>query len=628
MATDIEYKVMIAYASGGTLAPDLHKAEGHAGHLKESLREASRAAAEVGSELVHGFQHAVEHAAHLASHLAKVGLAAGIGAATYGVAHLNNELEQTQISMAAIFKGQGFAGTFNRAFDMAGDQITKMKQDIKSLPGDLGQLSNVMLQLSSPLAGAGQTPDQIRKLAGQTMLASQILLGSKYGSAAQEIGAREMVMLLQGNMSARNTWAMEMPGMQQYRGKWKGMTEEQRLAVIQTKLNNLVNDAHDKFATSFVSMWTTFKDNMKYAFLAPATMPLFNAVKHSLAEINKWFDDNKLWVGRWAQQIGDALAEAWDRGISLAKEWGPTIVDFARQMHRELSVIWDRFAPAMKEVGDALRSALSNGTALKDIERILELYAVSKVAAGGSKVGRGIGMAAGAAIGGTAGAGVGGELGSIGGVGSLFGGPGVLAQKGFEVGLVGAMKDKPAETAKAMTDLARETQKLTDEFDVTVMPVLEKFALNNVKFAAAALRDFNEHVASASESINSLALHAETAAEKFGKFGHAIANEIEKLHPVAKMNPDDRVTVDRSQILTGFAHAMGSTVLAQNAEAAAREAAKRGAGRGGGGTHIQKVEIVVSTTQDANRVAEMVADKLQKIQRHPKVSQHAPNYTR
>ena len=47
--------------------------------------------------------------------LAKWGGAAIAGVATYGVAHLNNELEQTQISLAAIGQAQGYVGSFERA---------------------------------------------------------------------------------------------------------------------------------------------------------------------------------------------------------------------------------------------------------------------------------------------------------------------------------------------------------------------------------------------------------------------------------------------------------------------------------------------------------------------------------
>lgn len=48
---------------------------------------------------------------------------------------------------------------------------------------------------------------------------------------------------------------------------------------------------------------------------------------------------------------------------------------------------------------------------------------------------------------------------------------------------------------------------------------------------------------------------------------------------------------------------------------------------GGGGMNIQKVEIVVNQTGDANRVARSVVDVLQNMQRNPKVSAYSRNYS-
>lgn len=622
---DIEYRVLVTYASGGSLLGDLEKANGHGVHLGAALREGANAAGELGSQLVEGFQHAVEHAAHLAEHMAKIVGAAGIAAAVYGVSHLNNELEQTNIALASIFKAQGFAPTFSAAFDMAGNQVGKMKQDIKSLPGDLGQLSNVMLQLASPLATAGKSPDEIRRMAGKTMLASQILLGSKYGAAAQQIGAREMTMLLQGNMSSRNAFAQELPGMQQYRGQWKAMSEEKRLEIVQQKIDALVTDAHDKFSTSFVAMWTTFKDNMKYAFLAPATMPLFEAVKRTLGDINTWFDKNQARVSVFTTILGQELASAWDKGTKVVQEWGPTIVDFARQLGNELRKIWDQLAPALSSIGDALKGVLGDGTIIKDIKKVLELYAATKIVGTGSSSGKGLGAAIGGALGmlagpggGMAGAAVGSAAGSVLGpaglaaafipiIGPMVATVGTLGEKATEAGLALALldPDRSKEATEETAKLARAFDHLTDDLMVKVGPPLEDFALAVLPKLTGALETLTATIDGATASWDAFwgnAQASQTRRETYSEAAHQ--SEIDLL----RRREDARR-------------------LAEHEGTGTRETA-RGGGPGGGGMLIQKVEIVISTTQDANRVAEAVFDKIDNIKRHPKVSTHVPNYSK
>lgn len=51
-------------------------------------------------------------------------------------------------------------------------------------------------------------------------------------------------------------------------------------------------------------------------------------------------------------------------------------------------------------------------------------------------------------------------------------------------------------------------------------------------------------------------------------------------------------------------------------------------GGGGGGTNIQKVEIVVTSNQDPSRIARVVADELGKVAKHRGSSRYAPNYSR
>jgi hypothetical protein len=49
---------------------------------------------------------------------------------------------------------------------------------------------------------------------------------------------------------------------------------------------------------------------------------------------------------------------------------------------------------------------------------------------------------------------------------------------------------------------------------------------------------------------------------------------------------------------------------------------------GGGGTHIQKVEIVVTGNPEPSRVARLVKDELANLSRRPKASPDVANYSR
>lgn len=582
----------------------------------------TRTASEIGGELIHGFEHAVEHAAHLAASLTKVAAALGISGIAYGVGHLNAELEQTKIGLAAVFQAQGFAGNFNAAFDRAGDQVNKMKQDIKSLPGDLGQLSGIVLTIAGSAAKGGADPDAIRKLAGQALLSGKIL-----GGLPPEQVAREMTMLLAGHAGGRNILAQRMPGIDQH--AFTTMTPEARLKKLQELMTKLTGDAAEKFGNSWASVSTTFKDNIKYALLAPATMPLFDAVKRSLTSINTWFDKNKEKVSDWSDRVGKELVQGWDRAIEIADEWWPHILQFARDLHTELEDIWTRFSPALKDAADALKASLGNGTALKKLEDILKLYAATKV---GGVVGSAsmAGLKIGSSLANIAGAGGGALGGTVATVGAVAAGAMVIIGAGA-VGEMHALADSKskehAEAKIAAEQFQGATSRFSDSMKTDVMPALDKFGVGLTKFAAwlvdpNSLGGLGNYFGKGESILGMRSFRqiseqdaADKAAESLWKFGLAV--------DAANFRLEQNHRVDQAVRLPVVGLPIGKSINDQLKELYK----KKGAGPGGGGTHIQKVEIVVNSNQDANRVAEMVVDKLSNISRHPKVSQHVPNYS-
>lgn len=611
---DLEYRVLVSFATGGSLTSDVDKAHASAGHLSKTMGEMANLASEVGGHLVSSFQEAVEHAGHLAIHMAKMGAMAGVGAIAYGIGHLNAELEQAQIALGAL--ANRYEGiSFEQGFEDAGEQVKKMKNDIKTLPGDLGQLVSMMKAIAPPAEAAGAHLDAIRKLSGKTMMVGTGVMGLD-----PELAARGVSQLLSGRAGSHNILGSRLGFIGDEAKKLNAATPEKRLEMVNKELSKY-DAASDRMGKGFMAQFTTLKDNIKYVTIAGATAPLFERSKKSLGEINEWFDRHG---ARMAQELGDRLAGAWDKLDHIVHEWWPTIVSFAKQLGHELEIIWDRFAPALKEAGEALKGALGDGTAMKDIGKILELYAVSKVAGGGSSIGKAIGGAAGAAVGGFGGAAVGSAIGDVGGAGMMFGAPGVAVEKAIEIGLVGAMKDHPLETAKDLGELAKATQKLTDTFEGAFGPALEDFALRNIRLATGAIDKLANAIDVLQHPMESLLTFTESAASSMGQIGEAVAGAIAMLHP--HMNADEPLKIDRQNDFEGrhMLHTMGNTILSQNAE----QQRKTGAGKGGGGTHVQKVEIVVNTNQDSNRVAEQVVKHIQNLNRHPKVSSITPNYSK
>jgi hypothetical protein len=63
------------------------------------------------------------------------------------------------------------------------------------------------------------------------------------------------------------------------------------------------------------------------------------------------------------------------------------------------------------------------------------------------------------------------------------------------------------------------------------------------------------------------------------------------------------------------------------ADALEKHRVKTGAGGGGGGVHVARVEITVSSNQDPNRVARVIASHLADLARYRKSSAYVPNFS-
>jgi hypothetical protein len=605
---DTVYKVVVDLSTQGNLAKGVGDTHGKLGQIESAWGKIGEGAKHFGASLNDAFTGAVEKAGDLAMSLAKAGVAGGIALAAYSVTHLNNELEQTAISMGAIFNAQGFTkGDFGKAMEMAADQVTKMKTDIKTLPGDLGQLSAIMTTIATPAAQGGASPDDIRKLAGKSMLVGGIM------NVPPEMVAREMAMLLSGRAGSHNILGSRMGFVGDKAHALHEASPAERFKMVSAELARY-DAAAERFGHSWATVVTSLKDNVKYKFLSEATAPLFESVKRTMTGVNGWFDHNAGKLSSWTGHLGDGLAAAWEKGSAELATWGPALAHFASDAFGELRNIWSSVGPLLTSAAHALRDALADGTALAKIESILKLYGAVKL---GGMVGPGM-MGGGGKLLGMLGQGAAaaGEGGPIGAAIALAGAASAAMALAAAAGVAAAVMDKGSadhERAVLVTkQLGREFEVISDKISISVMPALEHWAVGLAGTLASGLDMLTHRTDYAVYALQSLGYSAKAASDF--------------LHKVPKLNVTDEPAPPVDRMFDVGVNAMGRTagILSGLAEQAKANVGAKG---GKGGTNIQKVEITVSSNQDPSRIARLVFSELSSIARNPTASRAVPNFS-
>jgi hypothetical protein len=382
----VTYQVVVEYKTKGNLSAELPAMTGNAGALAGAIARSKGEAASfesrisaVGSALkaaagglAEAFTGAVERAGDVVKTLGMMAGGAAIGAAIYGVGHLNTELEQTNLSLAAIFNANGLTKNFNDAMRLSADEVAKMKTDVKSLPGDFGQLAEIMRQIAPAAAQAGASPDKIRQLSGRGMLIGSIL------GVDQATTARELGMLLSGRAGAHNILGTRLGLTGDSARAFNKKSPADELKEVEGLFARFA-PAAEAFSHSWAANFTTLKDSIKYGLLAPATSPLFERVKQTVIDVNAWFDRNQAGVAVFVGRLGDGLAHAWTRGTEIFQEWLPAIRTFAHAAYNDIADIWRRIEPTVARIGEIIKDSLGDGTALKHIEEILKLYGALKL---------------------------------------------------------------------------------------------------------------------------------------------------------------------------------------------------------------------------------------------------------
>jgi hypothetical protein len=611
---DTTYRVVLALDTAGDLTIGVNKATAamnHAHDRSKALEHAWLGTAEAAERAFHRVGSAVEGVAdtimHVAGNAAAVGIGALFSGAVYGVASLNNELEQTQISLGAIFNAQGLSRNFNQGFQMAGEQVAKMKQDVKTLPGDLGQLSAIMKTIAPSSAQGGLNVDQIRQLAGKTMLVGQIV------GVDQALAAREMAELLEGRATSRNKLAQRI-GLGGERGKeLRHESAAQRVKDVEETLSHY-DAATSVFARSFIANWTTLKDNIKYGFLADATSPLFDSVKSTIVQINTWFSSNQDEVKMWAlafgshfrstwnlitaelhkfgpalENMGRVFFDLWDRGLAKIKELEPVIEKIAKLLEHTTAtgiidagkgVIGSKLGGmGLNLAGDAIGGGVSAYRMYSMWKLAKKVEALGGAGAAGAAEGAAAeGVGAGTAA--VAGAGAGGAAGLLASLGGI---PGIaiLLGIGASVGTGAGLVYNAGQSNRRDMDHAYFAQKFN-------MP----------------LKELAESATNAVDPLANVIKNLKTISE-FDWYLHLAKTPPAQVHP-GTFSDDVRDNQDWQDLMDKDKKRLP----------------------GGGGTNIQKVEIIVKGSDDPSRVARMVIEHVNRLGRNPTRSPYAQNWER
>lgn len=559
------------------------------------------------------------------------GVAAGasaIGGLTYGVVGLNAQLESATSSLGTLLRVQGHAASVPAGLAQASTLIEKMRDDAQKLPGEFEDLFNIYLTGAGP-ALKGMDPEKWRSMA------SMVMVAAKTSSIDMQQAAREFSILLEGRAGGHNTLgtrAFNLSGARAEEFNKLGSIEERAAALM--PLLNKFGEGIPAFANTFDAQSSTFVDNLKRVGQA-TTAPLFKSVIRGLADINGWFDEHRTSVSRFTNLWGARLVDAFEYGRRKLEEYGPIIVRFAEVTENRVVAAWAKIAPYASAFEASIKRALEdpNGT-IDRLTRLGEMYLALK---GGSMLlgpALGAGMQSGLAAGATnlatrAGAGlfVAGAVESaatgpnartqaetIGGgaLAGLAGGPfGALVGAG-----VGALMSG-VQSLRAWQDLRTQNERFAAEHadrEVRMRKdAADKIGMGQEELTRSYHREA-ERLSSAGYEVEAAALRMAAAMQATSESVHGLGARI-----------SDKIADD-----AGYAYSMGMIQQLREkfgpGDGLKTPATPKHPG-GGGGTNIQKVEIVVTSNQNPSRIALAVTGELDKLGRNPSASKYVRDYS-
>lgn len=600
--TDRVYRLVVDMSTRGSLVPDMQKVGKVGGDLNKSLGGVKDLVGGIAGGLGNAFTGAVESAARLGAVLGTAGAAAGVMAVAHGVTHLNQEAEKAQISIGAILSAQGVAGGMSEGLMRAGDIMKEMRRDAAKLPGEFSDLQNFFKLGASSGFQLGADVNRMEKLSANAMAASAAV------GIGMDQSARELAQLLQGHAGGHNVFG-SLLGLNA--ANFNHLTGGERLKAVEGALGKYQGSI-DAFATSFDAQSSTLRDNAKQS-LQRLTAPIFERSKSEMAKANEWFDKNEVAIGRYVDRIGGGLDGAFRYGIDHIKSWGPAMASFAENTGHALFNAFRRVEPFLLRAEKLGQHLLGDPNLMSKVGSVAGAYGAVKL---GTAVGPSV-MSAASSIGGAAGL----SGAATGGIGALV--MGLIAADMASVGhvltdsnawmheeAVEHWNSMKAHFGSAFTHFGNALEKL-EPIGVKIADLYGNWIVGQLDRAAYMLDVF-------AGGLERLANGVST--------GVSIISE--------RARAFDKLTGGRLGLVDDEGSAITKgTLLHQEMRGLLREVRDDGADakktptvKGGGGTSIQKVEIVISTNQDPSRIARAAVDELMKTASNPTSSRFVRNW--
>jgi len=388
------------------------------------------------------------------------------------------------------------------------------------------------------------------------------------------------------------------------------------------------------FGNTFEASSGAFMDHVKL-FGQRATLRLFESIKGTLSDANKWFESNESTVSSWADRIGRGLEGAFSKGRSLVEEWWPAISTFADNASAKLSEIWKDWGPTVASIGESFKSFLTDKDALDKILNVLKLYAAVQVGSAampllssmtnlGASASASAAAAAAAGKAAPAGAGLAGVLGTAGTIAMTVGAVTIAAQAAqLLTGTSGDAYDmfQGNDWLSTVGNLfIRKSESALERDRGTAMyhsRLIETYG--NVDMANQSYQARIEGLIAAGQILEASMLSAAAAASQMGGMrggGEGPGQDY----------GDKRTAeiVGDSLRYQGMLNMSGMAAAAADAMKDPKAKNKGRVGGGGGGT--MKVEITINSNQAPGQIGRAVVDEMRRRAKDPRSSVHVRQF--
>lgn len=403
--SDIVYSVEVQYLQNGNFnapAAGLDKLQSKTDQWVRSFDKVGSFFGSFNNTLDSMAGAVVGFGSQLASAIAQ-GATVGFALAAKAAFDFNEEIESTTISLAAIANANGLVDNMQGGMRIAADIVKEMRLDAARLPGEFKDLENIMATIANAGAQAGIGQFGMEKMAAKMMTASEIL------KIRQDVGARELAMLLEGN-ARHNMPLFNKLGLGMSAKEFNQLGGKERFGLIRSRLDALNGDPNDpgsaqnRFAASWKGLRTTAIDNIRQG-IGFVGMPVFNSVKELVGRFNDFSKNSKDKLRGWGEYLGNGIDHAFHRGVDAVEHWYPIVRDFAKDMYGHLHDGWVRIEPIVERIFGRVEGFMKDPAAFDKLSGLVEKFIAIRAGGWGLEHGFGLGSSFLSSVGSSAGGG-------------------------------------------------------------------------------------------------------------------------------------------------------------------------------------------------------------------------------